>query len=81
MVDEAFMDFLPPDQQPSLATWVLEHDNLVILRSLTKFYSIPGLRIGYALAHPDRLQRWQQWRDPWPVNSLDRKSTRLNSSH
>jgi len=43
---------------------------LVILRSLTKFYSLPGLRLGYAIAHPDRLQRWQQWRDPWTVNTL-----------
>jgi len=40
------------------------------LRSLTKFYSLPGLRLGYAIAHPDRLRRWQQWRDPWSVNTL-----------
>lgn len=70
VVDEAFMDFLPPDQQQSLIERVVDHPNLVILRSLTKFYSLPGLRIGYAIAHPDRLQRWQQWRDPWSVNTL-----------
>jgi histidinol-phosphate/aromatic aminotransferase/cobyric acid decarboxylase-like protein len=28
------------------------------------------LRLGYCIAHPDRLQRWQKWRDPWPVNVL-----------
>jgi histidinol-phosphate/aromatic aminotransferase/cobyric acid decarboxylase-like protein len=70
VVDEAFMDFLPPDQDQSLIPLVQKYPNLVILRSLTKFYSLPGLRLGYALAHPDRLQRWQQWRDPWPVNTL-----------
>lgn len=70
VIDEAFMDFLPPDQQQSLIEWVSDYPNLVILRSLTKFYSLPGLRIGYAIAHPDRLQRWQQWRDPWSVNTL-----------
>ncbi|NJN87267.1 MAG: threonine-phosphate decarboxylase [Leptolyngbyaceae cyanobacterium SL_7_1] len=70
VVDEAFMDFLPPDEEQSLVAWVATHPNLVVLRSLTKFYSIPGLRLGYAVAHPDRLQRWQQWRDPWSVNSL-----------
>jgi histidinol-phosphate/aromatic aminotransferase/cobyric acid decarboxylase-like protein len=42
----------------------------VILRSLTKFYSLAGLRLGYAIAHPERLQRWQAWRDPWSVNAL-----------
>jgi L-threonine-O-3-phosphate decarboxylase len=70
VVDEAFMDFLPPEAQESLVSVVEEYPNLVILRSLTKFYSLPGLRLGYAIAHPDRLRRWQQWRDPWPVNVL-----------
>lgn len=70
VVDEAFMDFLPPDRQQSLIPLVQKYPNLAILRSLTKFYSLPGLRLGYAIAHPDRLQRWQKRRDPWPVNIL-----------
>ena len=70
VVDEAFMDFLTPDEEQSLIPLVTQFPNLVILRSLTKFYSLPGLRLGYAIAHPDRLRRWQQWRDPWPVNTL-----------
>lgn len=70
VVDEAFMDFLPPTEEQSLIPWVQDYPNLVILRSLTKFYSLPGLRIGYAVAHPDRLQQWQQWRDPWSVSTL-----------
>ncbi len=70
VVDEAFMDFLPPDEEQSLISLVQEYDNLVVLRSLTKFYSLPGLRLGYAIAHPDRLSKWQLWRDPWPVNTL-----------
>ncbi|PSN11268.1 threonine-phosphate decarboxylase [filamentous cyanobacterium CCT1] len=70
IVDEAFMDFVLPDQQPSLIGHLDRYPNLVVLRSLTKFYTLPGLRIGYALGHPDRLRRWQRWRDPWPVNAL-----------
>ncbi|NEQ97694.1 MAG: threonine-phosphate decarboxylase [Cyanothece sp. SIO2G6] len=70
VVDEAFMDFLPPEQQQSVLDLVLDWPNLVVVRSLTKFYSLPGLRLGYVVAHPDYLQRWQQWRDPWPVNVL-----------
>jgi len=70
VVDEAFMNFLPPEQEQSLIPLVQEYPNLVILRSLTKFYSLPGLRLGYAIAHPDRLQRWQALRDPWPLNTL-----------
>jgi len=71
VVDEAFMDFFPQEKSQS----VIPHadsfpKNLVVIRSLTKFYSIPGIRLGYALAHPSRLQRWRTWRDPWSVNSL-----------
>ncbi|WP_293148927.1 MULTISPECIES: threonine-phosphate decarboxylase CobD [unclassified Microcoleus] len=70
VVDEAFMDFLPPAEQQSSIAQVEEFPNLVILRSLTKFYSLPGLRMGCAIAHPDILRRWQLLRDPWPVNAL-----------
>ncbi len=70
VVDEAFMDFLPPQHQQSLIPYVGDYPNLVILRSLTKFYRIPGLRLGYVISHPDRIKKWQQWRDPWSVNSL-----------
>jgi L-threonine-O-3-phosphate decarboxylase len=70
VIDESFMDFLPPSKQQSLIPLVAQYPNLVILRSLTKFYSLPGLRMGYCIAHPDRLDRWKSWRDPWPVNTL-----------
>lgn len=70
VIDEAFMDFLPTEASQSLVDLVESYPNLVILRSLTKFYALPGLRIGYAIAHPDRLKTWQMWRDPWSVNCL-----------
>ena len=75
VIDEAFMDFLTPCESQSLISVVENYPNLVILRSLTKFYSLPGLRIGYAIAHPERLKRWQAWRDPWSVNTLAAAAT------
>ena len=70
VVDEAFMDFLPPEREQSVIDAVSEFPNLVVLRSLTKFYSMPGIRLGYAVAQPETLQRWQSWRDAWPVNTF-----------
>ena len=70
VVDEAFMDFLPPDEEQSLIGLICEYPNLVVLRSLTKFYSLPGLRLGYAISQSDRMNQWRSWRDPWPVNTL-----------
>lgn len=74
VIDEAFMDFLGPAEEQQ-RSWLPElgqerYEKMVVLRSLTKFYSLPGLRLGYAVGHPDRLRRWQKRRDPWSVNSL-----------
>jgi L-threonine-O-3-phosphate decarboxylase len=68
VVDESFMDFVRPEW--SAIPLVDHYPNLLVIRSLTKFYSLPGLRLGYAIGHPDRLREWQSWRDPWAVNSL-----------
>ncbi|MEL7493073.1 MAG: threonine-phosphate decarboxylase CobD [Cyanobacteria bacterium J06554_11] len=70
VVDEAFMDFLPPEQAQSVIDLVAYFPNLVVLRSLTKFYSMPGIRLGYAIAQPAVLKRWNRWRDPWSVNTF-----------
>jgi histidinol-phosphate/aromatic aminotransferase/cobyric acid decarboxylase-like protein len=45
VIDEAFMDFLPPEREQSLISFCENYPNLVIVRSLTKFYSLPGLRL------------------------------------
>ena len=49
---------------------MLFRSNLVVIRSLTKLFGVAGLRVGYAIAQPDRLKRWKAWRDPWPVNGI-----------
>ena len=55
--DEAFLSLVPDGEQQSLIPLVSEHPNLVVIRSLTKLYGIAGLRLGYAVAQPERLQR------------------------
>ena len=68
--DEAFLSLVPGGEAQSLISLVACHPNLVVIRSLTKLFAIAGLRLGYAVADPQRLARWAAWRDPWPVNSL-----------
>jgi L-threonine-O-3-phosphate decarboxylase len=70
VIDEAFMDFLPSGERYSFIPEIVNFPHVVVLRSLTKFYSIPGLRLGYAIGHPEILRKWQAWRDPWSVNAL-----------
>jgi len=68
--DEAFLSLVPEGEEQSLIPLMADHPNLVVIRSLTKLYGIAGLRLGYAVAQPERLARWAAWRDPWPVNGL-----------
>lgn len=68
-VDESFLDFMP--QIHSLSRFLETHSNLYILRSLTKFYALPGLRLGYLLSSDTRvLNRIQEEREPWTINAL-----------
>jgi histidinol-phosphate aminotransferase len=67
VVDEAFMDAVPGERE-SLAGADLP--GLLVLRSLTKTWSLPGLRAGYALGAPDLLRRLGKHRPHWPVGTL-----------
>lgn len=65
-VDEAFVDFCP---ERSVLGRVPDHGNLYVFRSLTKFYAIPGLRVGY-LAGPSRgVARLAEHREPWALSA------------
>ncbi len=66
-VDEAFMD-LVPGEPASLAGESLP--DLIVIRSLTKSMSLPGLRAGYALAPPALADRLRAVRAPWSANAL-----------
>lgn len=67
VVDEAFIDFV---EEASLKKELAEFPHLLLLRSLTKFFALPGLRLGYALGSPEILARLLPWAAPWRVNSL-----------
>lgn len=67
VVDEAFIDTVPGERE-SLAH--LSEPGLLVLRSLTKMWGLPGLRAGYALGAPELLAELGRNRPHWPVNSL-----------
>jgi histidinol-phosphate/aromatic aminotransferase/cobyric acid decarboxylase-like protein len=67
VVDEAFMD-LVPGQPDSLVRDA--PPDVIVVRSLTKSLSVPGLRVGYAVAAPALADKLRAVRPPWSVNAL-----------
>jgi threonine-phosphate decarboxylase len=68
VVDEAYVDFTK--NNCSAVSLIKKYENLVIIRSLTKKFCIPGLRLGYLLAGEKLISRINNFRIPWSVNSL-----------
>jgi threonine-phosphate decarboxylase len=70
ILDEAFIDFLPNEMELSQIRRAAIQPNLFVIRSMTKFYSIPGIRLGFMVAHPDIIHILGDRRTPWSVNFL-----------
>ncbi len=68
--DEAFLSITPNGDKESLIPLTQKYDNLLVLRSLTKIFNIPGLRLGYVIGSSKKLNQWNINRDPWPLNSF-----------
>ncbi len=68
--DEAFLSITPNGDKESLIPLTQRFDNLLVLRSLTKIFNIPGLRLGYVIGSSKKLKQWEINRDPWPLNSF-----------
>jgi len=65
-VDEAFADFFP---ECSISPDLKRYENLIIFRSMTKFYAIPGLRLGFLIANPSLVEKIKKFQIPWSVNT------------
>lgn len=66
VLDEAFMDFCEGESAKGL---LAESGGGIVLRSMTKFFAIPGLRLGYAVGHADVIRLCRENLEPWSVNT------------
>ena len=68
--DEAFLPLTPNGEKESLIPLTKNYKNLIVIRSLTKLFNIAGLRLGYVIGSSEKLRKWDNKRDPWPLNSF-----------
>ncbi len=66
IVDESFADFVPNYRSLAEARYA----NLIVIKSLTKIFAIPGLRLGCAFATAPLAENLRRWLPPWTVNTL-----------
>jgi len=67
IVDEAFIDWCP---SYSLIKDISKYSRLLVLRSFTKFFAIPGIRLGYVVGEPKVIQSIRKHLPPWSVNHV-----------
>jgi histidinol-phosphate aminotransferase len=68
--DEAYYDFADDPQYPQTVPYMDEYSNLVITRTFSKIGGLAGLRVGYAMAHPEVIRMLRKVCDPFPVNRI-----------
>ncbi|MDI3535197.1 MAG: threonine-phosphate decarboxylase [Thermosediminibacterales bacterium] len=68
VIDEAFMDFVEDEDKRTLRNDVEQRNNLFVLGSLTKFFALPGLRIGYGIGPSCLINQLRQYKEPWSIN-------------
>ncbi len=76
IVDEAFADPEPDNGVAALAGSA-DAPNLIVLRSLGKFFGLAGARVGFVFAAPEKLDRLRELIGPWPVAHPSRAVARL----
>jgi len=70
VLDLAYIEYMNEDLQPDIPDWLRRFPNLVITRTFSKVYALAGLRIGYALTHPDIADVLNRVRQPFNTNLL-----------
>jgi threonine-phosphate decarboxylase len=73
ILDQAYVDFLSlrtQDISDLAKEWIKNYPHLIILRSLTKIFKIPGIRLGYVMGNPQVIKQLQKRQPSWSVNRL-----------
>ena len=74
IIDESFLDFVRDSEKYTARNFLNEYDNLIVVTSLTKFFAMPGLRIGFAASNEKLREQLENSKDVWNVNSLAQRA-------
>ena len=70
IVDEAFMDFVEQKENYSIIKELQNHENILVIGAATKFFGMPGIRLGYGItSNSSLLEKLEENTEPWAVNT------------
>jgi histidinol-phosphate aminotransferase len=78
VLDEAYSEFVTDPRVRDSTQLLAAHSNLVITRTFSKAHGLAGLRVGYALAHPDVIGMIDRTLVPFAVNELAQRAARAS---
>lgn len=78
VLDEAYSEFVTDPRVTDSTVLLADHSNLVITRTFSKAHGLAGLRVGYALAHPDVIEMIDRTLVPFAVNELAQRAARAS---
>ena len=70
VLDEAYTEYLAPEQRYDSIAWLARFPNLLVSRTFSKAYGLAGLRVGYGIAHPEVADLMNRVRQPFNVSSV-----------
>jgi histidinol-phosphate aminotransferase len=70
VLDEAYFEYVDKPGYPDASAWLQRFPNLIVTRTFSKAYGLAGLRVGYALSHPDVADLLNRVRQPFNVNMV-----------
>lgn len=74
-IDENYIEFADEGDANTVVGMVKDYDNLFVIRSVTKFFGMAGLRFGYAVAATSLIEKLETVRQPWSMNGLVNTTT------
>ncbi|MCC0634381.1 aminotransferase class I/II-fold pyridoxal phosphate-dependent enzyme [Clostridioides sp. ZZV15-6388] len=71
IIDETFMEFVENENEYSLVKYIESNKNIFIIKAVTKFFGMPGLRLGYGLTSNSKIMdKIYEYKEPWTINSF-----------
>ena len=71
IVDETFLEFVETESSYTVVPLIKSYRKLIVIKAITKFFGLPGLRLGYGItSHKGLLEAMHHYKEPWTVNSF-----------